>query len=406
MFGRLLKATEYNPNEQVSMPTYDRWGYGARVIYDKEKYLFGMTFFQAKDNETSLSAVPDSLPVFPQSNTAMSWEVGLKLIKNLSLSLEYGISFLNRDNRTVNNTSVYHAVKVGLTYQILSNTFGFGYERIDPGYQSLGAYYFTNDLQNFTLNFSRPFFQEKLNLAFNVGFQHDNLDGNKTEASKRFVGAVNLNYNHNEHLNAAFTYSNFQTFTNVKSQFDYINAVTNYDNRDTLNYTQLSQNAGLNVTYNFGGNAIRKHSLGINFNFQEAADKKGDAVCTGGASQLYNMAANYSLLFVPQNIQLTASSNLSYNTVATNNTLTYGNSIGANAKLFDKFIAAGMVLAYNLSYENGQWQNSVVNIKGNIGCQLFQRHGLNLQLLVQTRNMHLRAFCNDFTATFSYVYTF
>jgi hypothetical protein len=40
---------------------------------------------------------------------------------------------------------------------------------------------------------------------------------------------------------------------NIRSQFDYINGQTPYDNLDTLNFTQLSQNMALNTLYNFWG---------------------------------------------------------------------------------------------------------------------------------------------------------
>ncbi len=419
MYGRLLKATEYQPDERLSMPAYKRMGYGAKVLYDKEKYSIGMSFFSAKDDAGSIT-IPDSLNLFPQSNVAMSWEGGLKIIKNLTLTAEYGLSLMTRDNRITgtnsaffdelfkqnSTSSTYHAIRANLTYQLKKNTFGFGYERIDPGYQSLGAYYFTNDLENFTFNFARPFLKDKLTFAFNVGLQHDNLDNNKAEETQRFVGALNLNYNHSEHLTAAFSYSNFQTYTNIKSQFDYINGMTQYDNLDTLNYTQLSQNANLNVNWNFGKSESKKHSLGFNLNFQEAADKQGGVVRTGGASQFYNFATNYGLFIVPLNIQLIAAANVSYNTIGTNNLLTYGPSVGANARLFKKKVTTGASMSYNVSTDSGSWQNSVVNLRWNVGYQFFKRHNLSLVLIEQSRSMKARATTNDFTATFAYMLSF
>jgi hypothetical protein len=417
MYGRLLKATEYNPEERLSMPAYKRMGYGAKALYDNKNISLGMTFFSARDDENSLKIIPDSLDIIPQSNIAMSWEAGLKIIKNLTLTAEYGLSLMTRDVRIPSisipdlpinsaSSSIYHALKAGVNYQLMKNTFGFGYERIDPDYQSLGAYYFTNDLENFTFNYARPLFKDKLTLAANVGLQHDNLDDNKSEETQRFVGAFNLNYNHNEHLNASLSYSNFQTYTNIRSQFDYINEITNYDNLDTLDFTQLSQNANLSVNWNFGKDESKKHNLGFNVNYQEAADKRDGVIKTGGASQFYNFATNYGLFFVPNNIQFNASANITYNTVGYDNMLTYGPSLGVSAKFFEKKLTTGISASYNVSTDAGEWQNSIFNTRLNVNYLIFKKHSLNFILINQSRNMKSRETMNDFTATFSYMYNF
>jgi hypothetical protein len=418
MYGRLLKATEYNPEERLSVPSYKRVGYGAKALYDKNNISFGMTFFSACDNKNSLKIIPDSLNITPHKNIAMSWETGIKLIKNLTFSAEYGISLLTRDMRIDSNprpeilavtdalSSTYHALRASLNYQLGKNTLGFGYERVDPDYQSLGAYYFTNDLENFTLNYARPFFNDKLVLAANAGLQHDNLNNNKSANTQQLVGAVNLNYNPNEQLNASASYSNFQTYTNIKSQFDYINEITDYDNLDTLDFTQLSQNASLSVNWTFNKNESKKHNLNFNLNYQEAADKHGEIIGTGAASRFYNFATNYGLYFVPNNLQLNTSINLTYNTVGFDNMLTYGPSVGASTKLFDKKLTTGLSLACNISMDTRKWQNSIFNLRWNATYVILKKHNLSLVMINQNKNMRNRKAMNDLTSTFSYMYNF
>ena len=50
-------------------------------------------------------------------------------------------------------------------------------------------------------------------------------------------------------MSASVSASTFQGHKNIKSQFDYINAETPYDNLDTLAYTQISNtiDANLNI---------------------------------------------------------------------------------------------------------------------------------------------------------------
>jgi hypothetical protein len=428
MYGRLLRATEYNPDERLNAPAYRRTGYGFKAEYSAGKYSAGMSLFVARDHENSLQNLPDSLGIAPQCNLASSWNVELKPIKNLTFSAEYGISLLTRDMRIGNagasladmlsgrnpSAETFHAVRAEVSLQLTKNSVGLGYERIDPGYRSLGAYYFTSDLENFTLNFSRPFFRDRLTLATNVGIQRDNLDGDKAEKNLRFVGALNLNYNPGERLNVSFSYSNFQSYTNMRSQFDRINETTEYDNLDTLNFSQLSQSVVLNAGCNFGNGELRKHSLGLNLNWQEAVDRRNGSVGTGDGSQLYNLACSYGLSLVPLNVQITASANLTYSTVGYDNTLTFGPNLGVASKLFDKSLTAGASASYNLSVErggnpqtgDGTGRGSVVNLRGSLAYTLLKKHSLNLVLINMRANAPNRPERRNFTVTLNYAYGF
>src|SRR5690606_16226055 len=113
-----------------------------------------------------------------------------------------------------------------------------GYERIDPQYRTLGAYYFNNDLENITVNGATAILQGKLNLAANAGTQRDNLDNTKVSTMRRVVGSFNAGYAPSQKVNLNASYSTFQTYTNIRSQFLDINQLTPYDNLDTLNFTQ------------------------------------------------------------------------------------------------------------------------------------------------------------------------
>lgn len=112
-----------------------------------------------------------------------------------------------------------------------------GYERIDLEYRTLGAYYFNNDLENITVNTTTALFQGKVSLGLNVGLQKNNLDKEKISSMQRMVGSANIGYAASERLNLNASYSNFQTFTNIRPQFEQQNQLTPYQNLDTLNFT-------------------------------------------------------------------------------------------------------------------------------------------------------------------------
>jgi hypothetical protein len=115
------------------------------------------------------------------------------------------------------------------------------------------------------------------------------------------VGSLNIGYTPTQKLNLGVSYSNFQTYTNIRSQFIDVNQLTPYDNLDTLNFTQISQNATLTAMYMFGKNENKRQSLNCNLTFQDAADKQGEVNQNSG-TQFYNLNTAYALNIVPKNM--------------------------------------------------------------------------------------------------------
>ena len=78
------------------------------------------------------------------------------------------------------STDYYFAGETRLGYQ--EKTWGAQliFKRIDPGYQSMGAYFFQNDIREFSLANNFKLDSGKLNINTNIGFQTDNLKKQKT----------------------------------------------------------------------------------------------------------------------------------------------------------------------------------------------------------------------------------
>lgn len=136
MGGRLLRKVEIDASNPAIRPNYERWGYGVKAGYDGEKFSVGGTIFTARDKQRDISFDADALGIYPKGNIAIGVEGSLNVIKDLKLSLEYGLSIMQRDLRTKERNH-YHAFKADLTYSLLGNTIGIGYERISPDYETL-----------------------------------------------------------------------------------------------------------------------------------------------------------------------------------------------------------------------------------------------------------------------------
>jgi hypothetical protein len=424
MYGLLQRAVEFTGVSGSTQPAYKRWGKGAKVSYDNAAYKFGVSVFHAKDVFNSLQWKPDSLQIFPMENVAMSTEGSVPLMKNLVLTGDFGMSVLTRDIRApqyndsnkVNtlvrllggrlSTNIYKSMKAAISYTIGSSMIGAGFERVDPGYQTLGAYYFNNDLENITANFAQSLFKGKVNLSGNIGFQRDDLDKKKAGSSVRRVGAFNLSFAPSKRLTTSSSYSNFTTFTNVKPQFQYINQLTPFDNLDTLNFRQLSQNANININYIVSTSKERPQSLNLNFNFQDAFDEQSGIVTKGNSSQFFNFAGSYSYASVPKAFNVATAFNATYNTVGTNNTVMLGPTVSANKQLFDKRVRTGASVTYNTTINNKSNQNQVMSFRMNSAYVFKKKHNISLTGVGMINRIPGKPMRRDMTVTVAYNYSF
>ena len=240
MTGRLNKAVEDDGNPNT-IPAYKRMGYGANLKWEKDKYKLGLIGFYAKDDLHSLKNAPDAKGVLPQENLVFSLSGTFKLKKNLEAYGEYANTALINDLRANSNGLIkkgiaskflsanssmesYSAYNAGVNLTLKKGMVGVRYERIDPGYKTLGAYYFNNDLESITLNSSFTLLKDKLSLSTHIGRQRDNLDSKKAKQTSRWVGALNANLKASDKLMITASYSNFTMFTSKQlNQFNTIN---------------------------------------------------------------------------------------------------------------------------------------------------------------------------------------
>jgi hypothetical protein len=407
MGGRLLRKVDIDASNPAIRPNYERWGYGVKAGYDGEKFSVGGTIFTARDKQRDISFDADALGIYPKGNIAIGVEGSLNVIKDLKLSLEYGLSIMQRDLR-VKEKSYYHAFKADLAYSFLGNTIGIGYERISPDYETLGAYYFNNDYENATLNYSRNFFKDRLSLALSGGVQRDDLSNQKQERNKRFVGSANINFTPNDKFTASISISSYQAHRNIKSSFDYINERTPYENLDTLRFTQLNNSIDMNLNWRLRNSETQSHTLSANASYQEAADKQGRYIMPGNLTRFMNLGANYAIDFTPLDFSVTAGINASNNYASRKNVLTIGPTLTGSKHLFKKALTTGLTLSFNQTQEAGRKLATIYNVRWHANYRFLKRHGLNASVAYQHRSLSEATLTNSssLTSQISYSYSF
>ncbi len=423
MSGRLLRATE-DDGDPRTLPAFTRMGYGLKTSYEQEKFTVGVIGFYAKDDITSISQVPEERGILPKENLVLSINGDVQISQDFSLQAEYASTAITKDLRAEENdtgktgiasmffnnrtsTEYYSAVKAGLNYVINRTVVGVGYERIDPGYETLGAYFFNNDLENITLNTTTTMFKDKLSLTFNVGYQRDDLKNLKANNTNRILGSVNSTFILSEKVNITGSYSNFSTYTNVKpNQFDDINDENLLDNEiEEFNYRQLSQTANLNVNWILQQEETSRQNLNINYNLNDIANEQDGVVRVGEASTFHNINTAYTIGFPQNEIDITSAINYTYNTIGMEDATTWGPTLSVGKRFFNKSLNSMLAISYNET-ENTAGKTTVSNLRGTLSYVLKEKHNFNLNAIQLFRSGGTNPDVSEFTATFGYNYVF
>lgn len=423
MAGQLLKATEDDGQEQ-SVPAFKRMGYGGQLEWEKEVYKIGLIGFYAKDAINSISEVPEERNINPKENLVISMNGEITLGKNYTLSTEYASTAITQDLRSERSnekgnglasllfnsrgaTEYYDAFNASLDMNIDNMKVGIAYERIDPGYETLGAYYFNNDFENITLNASRPLFNDKLDLSFNIGYQRDNLANQKTQATSRIVGAVNATLKASDKITITGAYSNFSTHTNKSlNQFDDINDsdLTDED-LEALDYKQLSQNANITINWVLAAGENTSQNVNLNYNLASSANEQAGIIRVGQANNFHNANAVYTIGFPKKELNISTSINYNYSDIGRDDSDAIGGNIDVNKKFFDKKLNTTFGAAYNTNNSKDS-KTDVLNFRMNASTLVAEKHNFNLNAVQVFKNTTAQEEVRELTVTFGYAYTF
>ncbi|QXP55171.1 hypothetical protein H0I25_13930 [Cellulophaga sp. HaHa_2_95] len=423
MYGRLIKGIA-PPEDERTQASYQRMGYGFKTVYEQNAYTVGVSTFYAIDNQNSIAINPDEEGVFPKENLVLDVEGRVALSKDLELSATYATTILTQDLRAqetsesnkgvlrklFNNrasTEYYNAYKLGVKYSVYEATLGIDYECVAPGYETLGAYFFNNDFENITLNLSRPLFNHKVNLSFNVGYQRDDLEDQKANPTSRFVGAINATYTPSERLSLTGSYSNFSTYTNVRSnQFEDINDANLLDNVvDTLNYKQVSQNANLNINYILSSTKTKNENLNLNYNVSDISNAQGGVVRVGDASVFHNFSTAYTYGIKELHLNITPALHGTYNTIGLEDAITWGPTISVKKGFFNNELKSVLSSSYNTA-KNTSGAIKTTNLRGGVSYVYLEKHNLSLNAIQLFRSTPSVSGLKEFTATLAYNYSF
>jgi hypothetical protein len=416
MYGQLRNAVlaDSASNRQAS---YRRMGFGSKMSYTKNQHVFGFTFFKAKDDPNSLNKLLSSseeqthinLPA--QENLTTEFSYNGTVAPNLRFSANYALSQFNADHTALsekskgvipfftsfmmsNNaaTSYFRSYKLGLNYRWI----GVGYERIDPGYQTLGTFFSNNDMENFTINANYQF--SKISLGGNFCVQRNDLHNVKETSARRLVWAVNTNWQTSEQINMSANYSNFTSFTYIRPISE-INDLLPIEYIDTLSFSQLSQSADYALTWSLPAQDGKRQNLSYLFSFQDAKDVKHEGRQQG--LRAYNQSLSYSVsLKSEDNYAIGLNSTIQETPDRLSHLI--GVTISQGTSVYAKQIKLRNSLSYNVEISKNTPKVHIFNLRTGATYTYQKNHNFSANLVQQIR--FLPETKNKYNLVFSLTY--
>ena len=333
-------------------PAFERWSFAGKVGYGKEdKNHLYLSSHYSLDKSSSLDS-PGSIT--PQENLTITPDFKVIFWKGL-LSLESEITFsaFTRDLNTPTlplagtglptflenfmqphtSSRINYAGEVEANLNLDSFSLGMGYERIQPGYRSLGIGQIRDDHQVISINPVVGLLDNKLKLQSNLSFGRNNLLNTRLQTRRETnVGTniqfqlndrITINANHNILINSLS--SNAASDTAFQQGFA-------LDQQQVSNTVVLQPNVMIQhnrVTHNFS-------LAGTFFNFNRTFDNLPTGA--GNNEATYNTyAANlsYSLVY-PSGLAINAAGNLIINKTDRSDSQTIGGNVGASYALLER----------------------------------------------------------------------
>ncbi|GAB3712365.1 hypothetical protein GCM10027592_50760 [Spirosoma flavus] len=396
VYGRFNKAISTNIAEPDIIPAYQRTGYAVKVGYGKPGNYVDLIMLRAKDDSASIASVPQSATqtVSPAENLVVGLTSRLLILQYITVELDEAVSAYTRDVRATMvstegsnpvarlfgrlftprlSTQLTQATQAAVGYKGRNAGIKLQYKRIDPNFQTMGAYYFQSDIESYAIAPNVTLLEGKLRLSGSYGVQYDNLANNKSARTGRQIGSLVASYNPETKFGIDLQLSNYGI-----SQQAGLRPII-----DTLKLAQNNLSATVNGRY-----TLQKEDVIQVFNLTTTYQKLSD-LNANTANQTENNNINLNLGYFYQQTTTGWGINgmLSYTQTQlpivfgdTNRTVRFfGPTLGATQSFLDKKLTTSANASYLINQQSGITGN-VLTVSANAGYQVAKQQTINVSL--------------------------
>jgi hypothetical protein len=380
--GRLLKPVKYidDPEYKSSQtPAYRRTGSAFIFGYGTEKNYANLVILKARDDANSIDTIPEGYSLTPAENLVISLSTKQTIAKNFLFDLEIAQSLYTKDTRTdlsdstadfmgksfsflMKNrasSSSHNAIQTSVGYQSDLFAMMIKYQRIEPDFTSMGAYYFLTDISSITIEPSVKLLKKKLSLGGSFGSQVDNLGNDKNLRTRRTITSAKINYVPVPQFNISAFFSNY----GLAQQ----SGILSIDTLRESEVAQATSQFGLNSSYALSSEKW-SHNIMVSFNGQKLNDRNPNTSENSEFSTII-LTSGYYATYMPWNLNGSLSymfTNLTQDTIPT---VVAGPSVSLGKSLLKN----KMNVALTFSTMTNKVIHEKTNVISNLSMQLMYK---------------------------------
>jgi hypothetical protein len=355
--GRSQRAIAPDSAAGVREPAYQQFTYGAQLGYGNENGTHAtLTGVYVRD---AVSSLPDTIAtgpsvlgpgetLSPQENFSLTPRVGVSLFDDrVFFQAEITASALTRDLRAPTDevdplpfylgpalterrsTRLDYAGEAALRLRWAPADLEMGYERIEPGFESLGVPQLRNDTERITARPSVSLLDQRLRLGGNVVFSHNNLRDQLLATNQRLQLGLTTQARLTDRWSTSSSYTRTTTLNDPAAD-----APNPIERQQEL----VLQTATLSPTFSIQNQDALSHLVSASATYQHTADQS-DAVAQGlrPAFDTNSLTGTltYGLTF-PSGLYVTTSGNALRSDASRTTTTVYGLTLGGGHAFFDR----------------------------------------------------------------------
>ncbi|MEY2829378.1 MAG: hypothetical protein RIQ33_1236 [Bacteroidota bacterium] len=419
MYGRFKKAITYDSLQTKGTPTFERWGWATKIGIGKSQNYFDLIFSSLADkNGSIIIPATDVYQNTPKQNKTLGYSFRFTIMKHFYITSNAAASLMTENTRNdstlklgeSNNSYLKQAQKyqtvnasthvnaagdaaIGLNYTVWGVS--VNYKRIDPTFSTLGAYYFQQDIQSYTIAPNFNAFKQKLQFNGSFGLQYDNVLKTKAATTESKIYSANVNIIFSSHYTAGLNFSNYGI-----TQKAGLLPVT-----DSFRLALTNLNATMYHSLNFN-NKTCANNFNINLIYQQTQDFNQYTNQLGYNNSNVKMASlSYGHQWFAKNMGYSVNANFTQNTSKLYEYLLIGPGAGFN-KTVKKKIPVGVNANYQFSLNNGKTNGSILSGGFTAGYRIDKHHSLRGGLSILKNSGVVSKSFIEGRANLSYTYSF
>ena len=357
--GKSKRAVRPSLESAFREPSFDQWAYGAKVgVRSSSGSYFNLNTFYAQDDAASLSG--ETIEIKPQENLTITPDFRVNMFDGrFTLESQFTTSVFTRDlegepfsasdlgipvffttlyqPRATTHVNYAGKAMAGLRFDVFD--LNLGYERVQPGFMSLGRGTVRNDIENITLSPAVRFFQNRLSVRTDVTLGRDNLLGTRFQTQNNTGIGTNVQVTFSETFHLTTSYNlllNNVTMANLEGTEQQGGGQSQVSHNFLVqpNFTILGEDFVHNI-------AVTGGYLSISSEFDG-----GPQAANSFSSVSYTGMLSYAIT-LPAGLTITSSGNYLTNRSDGGDIQNVGANAGTSYALFNRKLTLGVNLGIN-----------------------------------------------------------